>query len=295
MTHQKPPLDRDASSLGAAGGRVTMQPARPTTYRARSLRARRLRLAVVPAMLLIALVAVGAWVAVRRGAERTWEPSFAGPDRLITNEIAHRAPNGPGSQVSPDWEVTSGSLFARDGAGWTGLADAASPDADSSNGTGSSVFRMNSRRRDFRDVTVSLQVRNLGLTDAGRHPPQDLDGVHLFLRWQSQYHLYAVSLNRRDNKIVVKKKLPGGPVNGGEYDTLGEAAYRVPGDIWQSFEVRIETTERHAVVISVAAGGRHVLTVVDDGARGPVIEAAGAVGLRGDNCEFEFRQFRVQP
>lgn len=258
-------------------------------------RSRPLRLAVVLATVLTVLIAVGACMTGRRGTDRPWEPSFAGPDRLVTNEVAHRAPNDPDSQVSPDWDVTSGSLFTRDGAGWTGRPDAASPDAYSSDGTGSSVFRMNSRRRDFRDVAVSLEVRNLGLTNAGRHPPQDLDGVHLFLRWQSQYHFYAVSLNRRDDKIVVKKKLPGGPVNGGEYETLGQVAYRVPDDVWQSFEVRIENTEQYEVVISVVAEGEQVLTVVDNNTHGPVIDVAGAVGLRGDNCEFEFRQFRVQP
>jgi hypothetical protein len=253
-------------------------------------------------VLLVLLIGVGAWVMDDHGYEvlddhgheDVWEPSIGGSDRLITNELAHRAPNDPDSQLSPDWEVTSGSLFARDGAGWTGRPDAAWPDADSSNGTGSSVFRMNSRRMDFRNVTVSLEVRNLGLTKAGRHPPQDLDGVHLYLRWQNQYHFYAVSLNRRDNTIVVKKKLPGGPVNGGEYKTLGETRYRVPKDVWQSFEARIETTERHTVVVSVTAGDRQVLSVRDDGADGPIIDPAGAVGLRGDNCEFEFRRFRVR-
>ncbi|HEX5996409.1 MAG TPA: hypothetical protein VFY84_14805 [Jiangellales bacterium] len=259
------------------------------------IRSRSLRLAVVLAMLPIVLIGFGPWIAGRLGTERAWEPSFAGPDRLVTNEVAHRAPNDPDSHVSPDWDVTSGSLFARGGAGWTGRPDAASPDASSSDGTGSSVFRMNSRRRDFRDVAVSLEVRNLGLTNAGRHPAQDLDGVHLFLRWQSQYHFYAVSLNRRDDTIVIKKKLPGGPVNGGEYETLGKVAYRVPRDVWQSFEVRIDNAEPDAVVISVAAGVTPVLTVVDNGPHGPVIDVAGAVGLRGDNCEFEFRQFRVQP
>jgi hypothetical protein len=220
-------------------------------------------------------------------------PRLSGPDRLITNEYAHWNPQDPRSRISKDWDVTSGSLFVHDGVAWSGRPDKAVPDATSSGGTGSSVFRMTTRRRDFGDVAVSLSLQNLGLTGAGRAAASEIDGVHVFLRWQTPAELYVVSLNRRDNLVVIKKKRPGGTTNGGTYATLGQTRYVVPYGRWQDFTVRIGTSGGTLVTIAVQRNGRDVLSAVDDGTEGPAILARGAVGLRGDNCEFEFKDFRV--
>src|SRR5438552_719837 len=56
-----------------------------------------------------------------------YRPALGGPDRLLTNEYAHANPDDGTAVRSSDWDVTSGSLFASDGAGWTGTPDAASP------------------------------------------------------------------------------------------------------------------------------------------------------------------------
>ena len=221
-------------------------------------------------------------------------PSFAGPDRLLTNEFAHWNPGDKRAVISPDWDVTSGSLFIRDAAGWSGVPDTRAVDATSSTGTHSSVFRMTTRRRDFRDVAVSLRVRDFGLAAPGVTAPAEVDGIHLFLRYQTPDRLYVVSLNRRDNQIVIKKKLPGGPTAGGTYVTLGHTPYVVPYGAWQSFTVRITGGRGRPVQIWVAVGARDVLAVSDGGIGGPAIVSPGAVGLRGDYCEFEFRDFRVE-
>lgn len=239
------------------------------------------------------LLAAGAWSALARPRPPLFAPRFSGPDRLVTNEFAHWNPGVPGEHVSRDWDVTSGSLFVRRGVAWSGVPDAAAPDAGSAHGTGSSVFRMTSRRHDFGDVTVSLRLRDLGLTRAGRAVPSEIDGVHLFLRWQSPEELYVVSLNRRDDLMVVKKKLPGGDANGGRYVTLGQRRYAVPYGRWQAFAVRIRTTGGALVAISVLREGRPLLSATDDGQKGPAILTPGAVGLRGDDCQFEFTDFRV--
>jgi hypothetical protein len=220
-------------------------------------------------------------------------PSFAGPDRLLTNEFAHWNPGNKRAVMSPDWDVTSGSLFICDGAGWTGVPDTRAVDASSSSGTDSSVFRVITKRRDFGDVAVSLQVRDLRLAAPGATAPAEVDGIHLFLRYQTPAWLYVVSLNRRDDQIVIKKKLPGGPTAGGTYVTLGQAPYVVPYGAWQSFTVRITGGQDRPVRISVAVGARRILAVSDRGMGGPAIVSPGAVGLRGDYCEFEFRDFRV--
>ncbi|SCL68223.1 hypothetical protein [Micromonospora chersina] len=257
---------------------------------------RRWLLAVVAAgvaLLVLASLAVLRWE--HGAAPQVFAPSFAGPDQLVTNEYAHRHPDRPGVHRSDDWEVTSGSLYRRGGVGWTGVPDAATPDAESATGTGSSVFRMTTRRHDFENVRVSLRLRTLGLTDRGREAPAGTDGVHLFLRWQDETELYVVSLNRRDDRMVIKKKLSGGEVNGGTYVTLGQVDYRVPLGAWQSFEVTIATTPSGSVGIDVRQGDRLLLAATDGGANGRPITGAGAVGVRGDNCEFELGQLRVGP
>lgn len=256
---------------------------------------RRRRWSVVAAAVAVLVATAGVWFFVVHRHSPLYEPKLAGRDGLLTNEYAHWNPGAPGSHMSADWSVTSGSLFLRHGVAWTGVPDAKTPDAASANGTGSSVFRMTSHRRDFDDVTVALRLRNLGLITNGRAPAAEIDGVHVMLRWQSPAEFYVVSVNRRDNLVVVKKKLPGGDVNGGTYITLGQAPSPVAYGSWQSVRVRVKTTGSTLVTISVTQHDQTVLTALDDGTHGRAILAAGAVGLRGDNCQFEFSNFKVLP
>lgn len=248
---------------------------------------------MVVAAAVLALAGAVAGVTYGRSRPALFAPRLSGPDRLVTNEYTHWNPQAPNGRRSKDWDVTSGSLFVHDGVAWSGTPDKATPNADSSNGSGSSVFRMTTRRHDFGDVKVSLGLRNLGLISSGRAASSEIDGVHVFLRWQTPAELYVVSLNRRDDLVVIKKKRPGGTTNGGTYVTLGQTRYTVPYRAWQRFAVRIKTSGGDLVTISVRLGDHEVLSAVDDGTEGPAILARGAVGLRGDNCDFEFRDFRV--
>jgi hypothetical protein len=63
---------------------------------------------------------------------------------------------------------------------------------------------------------------------------------------------------------------------------------------WQPFSVRINSTGSSLVTITVRLGDRTLLTAIDDGSHGRLILKPGRVGLRGDNCEFEFKDFQVQ-
>jgi len=245
-----------------------------------------------------ATLTVGVLLGLQSGppADRlAYRPDLGGQDRLLTNEYAHSNPHDAQAVRSADWDVTSGSLFLRDGAGWTGEPDAASPDAHSANGTGSSVFRATTRRDDFLNVQVSLRVKNQGLTSRGRMPPAATDGIHVFLRWHSPEDLYVASLNRRDGHVVIKRKTPGGEVNGGTYVTLGQAKYAVPYGRWQTFRVWIVNTADHTATIAIATSTRTLLRVVDRGTTAPPDLTPGAVGLRSDNCDFQFDNFRVLP
>jgi hypothetical protein len=219
--------------------------------------------------------------------------SFGGGDGLITNEYAYWNPSDPSSVVSPVWELDSGSLFRRGGAGWTGVPDDRSPDATSSSGNNSAVFRLTTRRSDFGDVSVSFRLRNDGLSSTGSTPPVDWDGVHVFLRYQSEFSLYYASVNRRDGTVVIKKKVPGGPDNGGTYYELTPyVAHAVPYGQWQNVTATVRNVTG-GVQITLSADGVVLAQAVDRGVGGPAITSPGKVGLRGDNANVSIDDFTV--
>jgi hypothetical protein len=210
---------------------------------------------------------------------------FDRPNGLITNEYAYHHPDKPAVR-SHVWQVTSGSFFARNRAGWTGVPDDRRPDANSSTGTGSAVFRLVTRRADLKDVAFSFKLVNAGLRPSRRASDAAWTGVHAFLRYQNERWLYVVSVNRRDDTVTIKKKVPGGPSNGGTYYTLAAGDYRVPYGRRQNVSTTIRTTARGWVAITLEVDGRRLLQATDAGRGGRPITAAGRVGIRGDGCEF---------
>jgi hypothetical protein len=242
----------------------------------------------------LAAVGVVAGLLLAGGSAPLLVATFPQEVRLITNERAYYDPHLAGIHVSSVWIVTSGSLFSAHGAGWTGVPDDVNPNVSSSNGTDSAVFRVVTRRADFGDVSVSFQLRVAGLVTTGRTPATPYDGVHVFLRYQNQRHLYVVSVYRRDGIVAVKEKVPGGPANGGTYYTLGEARYRMPMRTWVPVSVGIVTVG-NAARINLFIGAHEVLTAMSTPERVAPILAPGRVGLRGDNSQFYFRDFTVRP
>ena len=208
---------------------------------------------------------------------------FAGPDGLIASE------HDPAKDHSP-WTVTSGSLFRSEGAGWTGV-----PDAGGEPGmTGSAVFRMVSTDRSFGDVDVILDLDVVKLVATQRTPPRDYDGAHVWVRYRSAEELYAVSVDRRDGRMVIKKKCPGGDVNGGTYHdlspTVGDAA--IDFGRWQHVLVSVRDLPDGAVAINATRDGMSV-SGIDTGVGCAPLRGAGGVGLRGDNAEMRFTRFVV--
>ncbi|MEO5873767.1 MAG: ricin-type beta-trefoil lectin domain protein, partial [Streptosporangiaceae bacterium] len=61
--------------------------------------------------------------------------AFAGADRLLTNSYANWNPADPQAARSPNWELTTGTMFIRHGVGWSGVPDATEPDVDSRSAT----------------------------------------------------------------------------------------------------------------------------------------------------------------
>ncbi|MCQ4211416.1 hypothetical protein [Streptomyces longispororuber] len=208
---------------------------------------------------------------------------------LVTNEFAYWHPNRAHVRHSPDWTMTSGSLFGKDGAGWTGVPDGNGPDARSATGTDSAVFRLASRRRDFGQTTVRLRLRVQRMVTTGRTPSQPFDGVHIWLRFHSEQETYAVSVARRDGEVAVKRKTRGGTSNGGTYVTLAHAHAPAPPGSWRPVSTSARTLADGRVRLTLDLAGRRVLDVVDD--EPGELARPGAVGIRGDNTEFLFGGF----
>jgi hypothetical protein len=215
---------------------------------------------------------------------------FSRPDGLITNEYAYWNPSASDRITDPTWSMTSGSLFAQNGTAWSGLPDDREPNATSSNGTDSAIFRMISKRTGMSGVEVSFRLRNDGFSSTLSTPEVAWDGIHVFLRYSSEESLYYASVNRRDGTTQIKKKVPGGVSNGGTYYTLGSGTFGFAVGAWQDVKASIVTQADGTVKIQLWANGRLVASAVDSGVGGPVI-GSGRVGLRGDNTEFAIDSF----
>ena len=211
--------------------------------------------------------------------------TFAGPDGLITAE------GQPTSDGSP-WTMTSGSLFRADGTGWSGKPDSGALPGQ----TGSAVFRMVSTDRDFSDVDVTLDLRVDDVVETDRTPAKDFDGVHVWVRYLSDRQLYAVSVDRRDATMIIKKKCPGGPDNGGTYYDLVDPVPNapIPFGRWQHVTVSARDLPDGSVAIDASRDGM-TIAAVDNGVGCPPLRGPGGVGVRGDNTELRFARIEVTP
>lgn len=216
-------------------------------------------------------------------------------DGLLTNEYAYWNPTNSSSVNSRVWEMTSGSLFAQGGAGWSGVPDAIGPNALSTNGNNSAVFRLTTKQADFGSVAVDFDLLNQGLSSTASTPAVDWDGVHVFLRYQSEESLYYASINRRDNTVAIKKKVPGGSSNGGTYYNISTFnTYQVPFGTWQHVKATIKDNADGSVTIELFGNGKLVARAVDNGSIGGApIRNTGKVGIRGDNANIKFKNFTV--
>lgn len=228
-------------------------------------------------------------------AEILLQDNFTYPDGLITNEYAFWNPNDTTAIRSPIWDSDSGSFFASGGAGWTGVPNNIGPNRLSTNGNNSSVFRLNTKRTDFENVSVEFDLLNQGLNTSPTTPAVSWDGLHIWLRYQSEYYLYYASINRRDNTVVIKKKIPGGPSNGGTYYELTKyVPHAVPYGTWHHVRATALTNPDGSVTISLYDGGTLLVRATDDGTiAGPPIKGPGRVGIRGDNANLKFDNFLV--
>ncbi|GAA2524535.1 hypothetical protein [Pilimelia columellifera] len=219
-------------------------------------------------------------------------------NKLITNEYAFWNPTAASAVRSADWENNSGSLFAKqtvDGpAYWTGVPDNKAPDALSRKGTNSAVFRLTTKRNDFLNMQTAFKLKVQKQTSTSSTPAVAWDGVHVFLRYQSEESLYYASIARRDGALVLKKKCRGGPSNGGTYHTLGsKSGFPIALGQWTAYGSSIRTNTDGSVAVTLSRAGKSVLTITDKGTGCAPIRTAGKTGIRGDNTDFLFQSFQV--
>jgi hypothetical protein len=231
-----------------------------------------------------------------------------GPNGLITNEYALNNADGV---RSGRWEMTSGSLFSRRGAGWSGVPDTGVPDRLSRRATGSAVFRLRTKRSSFRDVAVTADIR---VNRWSRARANQLPAIVLWVRYASEFDLYWPSVLRADGKVDISKKVRGGPFpdNAGTYYILPPytvRGWRVTLGRWYRIKVTVRNGPDGSVTISTYRDAKRMMTSVDRGAgqrlqlartgeraTNPTgaIRRAGRLGIRGDNADFDIRNYEVR-
>jgi hypothetical protein len=220
--------------------------------------------------------------------------SFTGEDGVITNHYAFWSDDD--SAFRDDvWEMESGCAFRDDNTLWTGVPTSNLPNRDCSNGSGSEVFRLWTKRS-FTDVNVTFSLRNNGYV-SGAEGERSWDGIKIWLRRQGgsgSVGLYTAEVNRRQGNIMIQKKCAGSD----EYHILSQA--RPEGSEasigeWEKVGGSIKNEADGSVKITLMRHGQTVLEATDDGVGCAPYTTAGRVGIRGDYTNFNADDFLVVP
>jgi len=250
--------------LGVAGS----SPARPISV-TRAL----------PAVLVGAALALGLSADIGHERPLLLRDNFDGRDRVITNHYAYHAPDAADAHRSRIWEVESGCALRSGNQLWTGVPTSNVPDRDCSNGTGSAVFRMWTKRTDFRDVAVSFGLRNNGYTSTG----ESWDGVKIYLRRQDGDNFYTAEVNRREGNVIIQRKCDG------EYGLLSQVRTSAsPARIgeWEDVAGTVVNLSDDAVRIQVVRSDGVALEAIDAQGSCDVLRRPGRIGIRGDRTDF---------
>ena len=205
--------------------------------------------------------------------------AFDGHDRVITNHYAYYSPDYVDAHRSPKWEVESGCALRDGNRLWTGEPTTNLPNKDCTNGTGSAVFRMWTKRRDFEDVAVSFGLRNEGFTPTG----PSWDGVKIYLRRQDGDNFYTAEVNRREGNVIVQRKCDG------RYALLdGTRSAATPARVgeWEDVGATVVNLSDDEVRVQVIRNGSIVLETTDPAGSCDVLRAPGRIGIRGDRTAF---------
>jgi hypothetical protein len=220
---------------------------------------------------------------------------FTGPDGVITNHYAFWAPDDRTAFRDDIWEMESGCALRRDNMLWTGVPTSNLPNKECSNGSGSQVFRLWTKRS-FTDVNVTFSLRNNGYV-SGAEGERSWDGIKIWLRRQGgtgSVGLYTAEVNRRQGNLMIQKKCAGSDT----YHILNQA--RPEGsaasiDQWEKVGGSITNQPNGAVKITLMRHGQTVMEAFDDGVGCAPYRTGGRVGIRGDYTNFHADDFLVVP
>jgi hypothetical protein len=244
-------------------------------------------------VLLAAVVcaAIAGWAPTASAADGriVFKDRFDGRDGLMTNHYA-RWTRDPLAARSPRWALDSGSMLRRDGTAWTGKPTCNIPNRESSNGSGSAIFRAHLTRSALpRDHRVAFDLRNNGFTQGcpGR-PAAGWNGVKIYLRRLDPATFYTAEVSLRDGKAYIQKKI------GDEYHILAqERGHPARLGAWERVGGTVETNSDGSVTVQVVREGRVVLAANDRGVGGNPIRRSGQTGFRGDNTDFAIDDFTI--
>ena len=238
-------------------------------------------------------------------APGTVTDGFDGPNgsnSLITNQYAFWGTDSLAVRSSA-WEVTSGSLFSREGRAWSGRVDAVTPDRYSTNGTGSYVFRMRSKRAEFGSTRqeVSAKINSFYGGTASR-PAVAWDGVVLWPRYDTEFSLYFGYILRKDGRVGITKKCPGQVAggdyyNGGSYFSLYSERFYASTNVGQWYRIGTDAQDNAdgSVTIRLLRDGKVVAEARDTGVGCAPIKGPARIGIRADNAEFELDDYVATP
>jgi hypothetical protein len=220
---------------------------------------------------------------------------FTGADGVITNHYAFWSPNDDSAFRSDIWEMESGCALRRDNTLWTGIPTSNLPNRDCSNGSGSQVFRLWTKRS-FQNVSVTFSLRNNGYV-SGAEGERTWDGIKVWLRRQGgtgSVGLYTAEVNRRQGNLMIQKKCGGSDT----YHILAQA--RPEGasasiGTWEKVGGSVKNQPDGSVKLTLMRHGQTVLEATDTGVGCTPITSGGRVGIRGDYTNFNADDFLVVP
>ena len=220
---------------------------------------------------------------------------FTGADGVITNHYAFWSPDDETAFRDDIWEMESGCALRRDNTLWTGVPTSGLPNKTCSNGSGSEVFRLWTKRS-FTNVNVTFSLRNNGFV-SGAEGERSWDGIKIWLRRQGgtgSVGLYTAEVNRRQGNLMIQKKCAGSDT----YHILSqgrpEGSDASIGE-WEKVGGSIRNEPDGTVRITLMRHGQTVLEATDSGVGCAPYTTAGRVGIRGDYTNFHADDFLVVP
>ena len=224
-----------------------------------------------------------------------------GSDRLVTNEFVHWSPNDGCPYTSSTWDMTSGTLLIKNGAGYSGIPTVEHTSVCNSEiHNNSAIFRLNTKDLSFKNVSISMDYMAVQHGGGGA-PNNSYDGIHIWLGYQTEYALYIATVYRWDNTIVLKKKVPvaqaqcASPANEGCYYNLAKEVIRkdlTTANVWHHAVVTTQAISNNSQHITLTIDNIKLIDAIDNDVHGATYPTGG-VGVRGDNTEFYFKNYTV--